>query len=261
MQVPSIDQLMLRGEIMSNFVVDFSHLLTDTHLLLWSPSPRQSLPESPPTGHFSSSVDVHLVYSEGGPMTERQWGLWKCLCSWIQKVAANQISPSSWSIRREASLSQKPSLSGQGANLQAEPGCKYKVGLQTKGTLTLSSCQCTLLLFRLMHAHTYTGHNDPHSSAARRACESAVGGDSLALHSCVSCWCASLMTNLSCWCVSCCSDPANRMRLTENTPALPADATPHLPPHSVILCYGCTDFDSGNQIAVFRKPKYRDGDN
>lgn len=41
---------------------------------------------------------------------------------------------------------------------------------------------------------------DPHTPLVCRACESVVGGDSLALHSCASCWCASLMTNLSYWC-------------------------------------------------------------
>lgn len=36
---------------------------------------------------------------------------------------------------------------------------------------------------------------DPHIPSACRACESVVGGDSPALDSCASCWCASLMTN------------------------------------------------------------------
>lgn len=64
---------------------------------------------------------------------------------------------------------------------------------------------------------------EPHIPSVCRACESAVGGDSLALHSCASCWCASLISNLSYWCVSCCSDPAKQNDFM-NTPY---SQTPH----------------------------------
>lgn len=40
------------------------HIPRHPHLLLWSLSRHQSPPDSPPAGHFSSSVDVRLVCSD-----------------------------------------------------------------------------------------------------------------------------------------------------------------------------------------------------
>ncbi len=76
----------------------------------------------------------------------------------------------------------------------------------------------------------------PHIPAIYRACESEVGGDSLALHSCASCWCASLMTNQLVQCsASCCSDPAKRNVLDLRTPQQSI---------AVTLCFDTTGCDS-----------------
>lgn len=121
---------------------------------------------------------------------------------------SQQISqlPKLWRVRPPLSETRTEET---GCKLAARTTMQTWSRLQNKRNLnTPTPPKCTLLLFLCTRTQQ---HNDPQALAACRACESAVGGDSLALHSCVSCWCASLMTNLSDWCVSCCSDPANGM--------------------------------------------------
>lgn len=157
---------------------------------------------------FFSRCSSRLFWQEGKKKRQKSYEgrRWKCslVHSWILKATVNRGLPQKLFLSfsnfyfQESSLDDRnPTLSGQESEicLQAGPQSKYTFIFEGHWTFTLDTLHnlppASTLSFR---AHTEQ-QRDPHIPSIHRACESVVGGDSLALHSCASCWCASLMTN------------------------------------------------------------------